>query len=75
MSDILIPPLPIATIVTRGEKEHAVVIGEHEIGISKTHFDACFHMHFLNGLILDVYKKGCADTRKVAIETIEEMGK
>lgn len=64
-------PLPVAIVVTRGEKEHVVKIEGHEVGVSKTNFDACFHANILNRVILNAYKQGCEDTRRIVKEEFE----
>lgn len=47
-----------ATIAKRGEKEHALMLGSHELGISKTDFDARFHMHAINEALKSEYERG-----------------
>jgi hypothetical protein len=50
-----------ATVIKRGEKEHALILGGHELGVSKSDFDARFHMHAINKIIHDAYSVGFKD--------------
>lgn len=47
-----------ATIKTVGEKDFRVLLGENEIGVSKTDFDARFHMHAINDALDVAYLEG-----------------
>jgi hypothetical protein len=47
-----------ATIVKVDEKTHRVMLGGHEIGVSKTDFDARFHMHAINDALDVAYLEG-----------------
>lgn len=47
-----------ATIVKKGEKEHALMLGGHELGVSKSDCDARFHMHAINDALKAAYDEG-----------------
>lgn len=47
-----------ATIVKKSEKEFSLMLGEHEIGVSKTDFDARFHMHAINDALQVSFLEG-----------------
>lgn len=50
-----------ATVSTRSEKEHVVVLHGHEIGTAKTHCDASFHANIINDALVAAYEQGVAD--------------
>jgi len=50
-----------ATIVKKGEKEHTLMFGGHELGTSKTDCDARFHMHAINDALKAAYERGRQD--------------
>jgi SOS response regulatory protein OraA/RecX len=47
-----------ATIIKVSEKEYKIMLGNHEIGTSKTDFDGRFHMHAINDALDVAYLEG-----------------
>jgi hypothetical protein len=43
------------------EKGFALMLGDHELGVSKTDFDARFHMHAINDALKAAYDRGWQD--------------
>lgn len=44
-----------ATIVQKNEREHVLMLGDHELGTSKTDCDARIHMHAINEALQTAY--------------------
>jgi hypothetical protein len=57
-----------ATILeAKGEKDKTVfrvMLADHEIGTSKTDFDARFHMHAINAALEAAYEQGARDWKE-----------
>jgi hypothetical protein len=49
-----------AEIVKVSEKEYKIMLGNHEIGSSKTDFDGLFHVHAINDALMEAYEEGRA---------------
>jgi hypothetical protein len=47
-----------ATVVKDGEKVFRLMLGDREIGVSKSDCDARFHMHAINDALQDAYMEG-----------------
>jgi hypothetical protein len=41
-----------------------LMLGNHELGISKTDSDSRFHMHIINGALDAAFSEGCASNEK-----------
>lgn len=58
------------------EKEFALMLGNHELGVSKNDVDARFHMHAINDALESEYNRGLSTWSKVdGVETTRIMSR
>ena len=50
-----------ATVKKKDEKTYALMLGDHEIGVSKLDSDARMHMHEINDALEGEYERGYQD--------------
>lgn len=60
-----------ATVVKKGEKEHALMLDGHELGVSKSDCDARFHMHAINAALVAEFNRGLVSTLQ-NVEGVEQ---
>jgi hypothetical protein len=70
-----------AEIIKVDDKTHRLMLGKHELGVSKTDFDARFHMHAINDALEVAFLEGqrylerMVENQRMELELQKEMQK